>query len=216
MPSELRMITKCIFIMVSSIISVIFIIDSSLVNGQKLSWSTGTPMPTNRTEISSGIIDGKILVLGGADYQKDGITDVVEIYDPETNQWNRSASLPVPIDHTAVVTYEGKLYIVGGFLEDKTPTDRLMIYDPAVDEWTEGASLPSARGALSAEVVDGNIYAISGVNSTHDPVTTNEVYNIENNTWTAVEPLNKPKHHVASAVIDGKIYVLGGRLLGNG
>jgi len=216
MPSELKMITKCIFIVVSSIISFIFTINPLYVNGQELLWSTGSSMPTNRTEISSGVINEKIFVLGGADYKKNGIMDVIEIYYPETNQWNRSSPLPIPIDHTAIVTYEGKLYIVGGFLEDKTPTNKLMIYDPTTDKWTEGAPLPSARGALAAEIVDGNIYAIGGVNSTHDPVTTNEVYNIKNNTWTALEPLNKPKHHVASAVIDGKIYVLGGRLFGNG
>jgi N-acetylneuraminic acid mutarotase len=183
---------------------------------QGLSWNIGESMPTNRTEITSETIDNKIYVLGGADYLKDGIMNVVEIYDPQSNTWSESAPIPTSIDHTAAVTYGGKLFLVGGFLEDKNPTDRLLIYDPDTNKWSEGNPLPSSRGALAAEVIDGNIYAIGGVNSTHDPVTTNEVYNIEKNTWTTKEPLPKPKHHIASAVVDGKIFILGGRLLGNG
>ncbi len=188
----------------------------SSAEGQQASWNEGQPMPTNRTEIASEKIGDKIYVMGGADYLKDGIMDTVEIYDPINNTWEQSLPLPISIDHTAAVSYEGKLFLVGGFLEDKNPTDKLWIYDSTNDAWTEGASLSSPRGALAAEVINGTIYAIGGVNSTHHPVTTNEAYNIENNTWSFREPLSKPKHHVASAVVGDSIYVLGGRLLGNG
>jgi N-acetylneuraminic acid mutarotase len=173
-------------------------------------------MPTNRTEITSEIIDDKIYVLGGADYLKDGIMNVVEIYDPSSNSWTQSTPLPISLDHTAAVSYKGKLFLVGGYLEDKNPTDKLWIYDSSSNTWTEGAPLSSPRGALAAEVINGTIYAIGGTNSTHDPVTTNEAYIIENNSWSFREPLSKPRHHISSAVLDGKIYILGGRLLGNG
>jgi N-acetylneuraminic acid mutarotase len=188
----------------------------NITEGQEISWDKGQPMPTNRTEIVSEKIGNKIYVLGGADYLKDGIMNVVEIYDPVSNNWSESLPLPIKIDHTAMVSYDDKLYLVGGFLEDKNPTDKLWIYDSSNKTWTEGASLSSPRGALAAEVIDGIIYAIGGVNSSHDPVTTNEAYNIKNNSWSVKEPMVKPRHHVASAVIDGSVYVLGGRLLGNG
>lgn len=156
------------------------------------------------------------MFFGGADYLKDDIMNVVEVYDPQSDTWNEAPPIPIPIDYTAAVTYNGKLFLVGGFLEDTTPTDKLLIFDPDTNEWSEGDPLPSPRGALAAEVIDGNIYAIGGINSTHDPVATNEVYSIENNSWTTREPLSKSKHHIASAVVDGKIYIFGGRLLGNG
>lgn len=211
------MAIKYVFILVSSFFLFHFIMgDYSFVLGQDSKWEIGQPMPTNRTEITSEVIDGKIYVLGGADYLKDGIMNVIEVYDPINNTWMQSTPLPISIDHTAAVSYNGKLFLVGGYLEDKNPTDNLWIYDPSSDTWTEGAPLSSPRGALSAEVINGTIYAIGGTNLTHDPVTTNEAYNIETNTWSFREPLTKPKHHIASAVMDGKIYILGGRLLGNG
>jgi N-acetylneuraminic acid mutarotase len=188
----------------------------SSVEGQQIKWEQGEPMSTNRTEIVAEKIGDRIYVMGGADYLKDGIMNTVEIFDPVNNTWIQSTPLPISIDHTAAVSYDGKLFLVGGFLEDKNPTDKLWIYDPVSGDWTEGAPLSSPRGALAAEVINGTIYAIGGVNSTHQPVTINEAYNIENNSWTLVEPLSKPKHHIASAVVGDSIYVLGGRLLGNG
>jgi N-acetylneuraminic acid mutarotase len=213
----IRVSVKYILTLVSLLFLIsVYINEYSSVYGQGLSWKIGEPMPTNRTEISSEVIDGKIYVLGGADYLEHGIMNLVEVYDPEFNNWSEASPVPIPIDHTAAVTYNGKLFLVGGFLEDKTPTNKLLIYDPDNNKWSEGNPLPSPRGALAAEVIDGNIYAIGGVNSTHDPVAANDVYSIENNTWTSKEPMSIPKHHIASAVVDGKIYVLGGRLLGNG
>jgi N-acetylneuraminic acid mutarotase len=212
------MLTKiCLLFVVTCYTIFYFTLSSiSFVDAQNASWDHGQPMPTNRTEIVSEKIGDKIYVIGGADYLKDGIMNVVEIYDPINNTWTQSTPLPISIDHTAAVSYQGKLFLVGGFLEEKNPTDKLWIYDSNSDTWTEGAPLSSPRGALAAEVINGTIYAIGGVNLTHQPVTTNEAYNIENNTWSLKEPMTKPRHHVASAVVGDSIYVLGGRLLGNG
>jgi N-acetylneuraminic acid mutarotase len=212
------MLTKsCILFIVTCYALFYFMLSSiSFADAQNALWEHGQLMPTNRTEIVSEKVGDKIYVMGGADYLENGIMNVVEIYDPINDIWTQSTPLPVSIDHTAVVSYEGKLFLVGGFLEDKNPTDKTWIYDPTSDTWTEGAPLSSPRGALAAEVINGTIYAVGGVNSTHDPVTTNEAYDIETNTWSFREPLSKPKHHMASAVIGDSMYILGGRLLGNG
>lgn len=211
------MLNSNFLILISYFILFIFTFGiNEAAKGQEVYWEFGEPMPINRTELTSEIIDGKIYVMGGADYLKDGIMNLVEIYDPETNDWSESTPLPVPIDHTTAVVYENKLYIIGGFLEDKTATDKVWMYDPETDAWTEEPPLPTARGALAAEVIDGNIYAIGGVGLDHTPVATNEMYSIENQTWITKEPLAKPRHHIASAVVDEKLYILGGRVFGNG
>jgi N-acetylneuraminic acid mutarotase len=203
--------------MISFFILFIFTLSSNEpIKSQELYWEFGEPMPINRTELTAEVIDGKIYVMGGADYLKDGIMDLVEIYDPETDDWSESTPLPDPIDHTAAVVYDNKLYIIGGFLDDKTATDKVWSYNPKTDVWTEELPLPTARGALAAEVIDGNIYVIGGIGLDHKPVATNEMYSIENQTWIIKEPLVKPRHHIASAVVDEKLYILGGRVFGNG
>lgn len=183
------------------------------------SWTLGEEMLTNRTEITAAVLDDKIYVIGGADYRADGAVNTVEIYDPNTNQWTNGAPLPYDLDHAPSVVYNGKIYVIGGFLQDKITTNKVLIYDPITNEWAEGTPLPEPRCCHVAEVVNGTIYAISGLDYDHHPVATNYAYNIENDTWVTKAPMpdkNGPKHHAASAVIDDKIYVLGGRLFGNG
>lgn len=180
-------------------------------------WTTGEKMPTPRTEILADSIDEKIYVIGGVDYSKGGQLATVEIYDTKKNEWITSAEpLPQAIDHSAAVAYNGKIYVVGGYLEGKVPTDKLFIYDPKKDEWVEGKPLPSPRGALTAEFINGTLYAVGGLNSSEIPVNTNEAYDPETNTWTTKAPMPTARQHLASAVIDGKLFAMGGRILGNG
>jgi N-acetylneuraminic acid mutarotase len=182
-------------------------------------WSEGVAMPTPRTELLADAINEKIYVIAGVDYSEDGAgqLDIVEVYDTQNDTWIGNAKpLPIPIDHSVAIQYEGKIYVVGGFLEQKAPTDTLFIYDPTRDEWTEGARLPSPRGALAAEFVNGTLYAFGGLDSSQIPVNTNWAYNPKTDTWTERAPMPTARHHVASAVVDGKIYAIGGRILGNG
>jgi N-acetylneuraminic acid mutarotase len=51
---------------------------------------------------------------------ENGITDTVDFYDPKTSEWNTAAPLPDPRVHTGVATYNGKIYVVGGFDQDDT------------------------------------------------------------------------------------------------
>jgi N-acetylneuraminic acid mutarotase len=182
-------------------------------------WSRGEEMPTPRTEVLAEAVNEKIYVIGGVAFSKDGTRqfDIVEVYDTKNDEWAQDVEpLPVPIDHSVAVEYNGKIYVVGGFLDDKIPTDKLFIYDPSNDKWTNGAPLPSPRGALAAEFVNGTLYAFGGLDSSQTVMNTNWAYNPDTDAWTEKAPMPTARHHLASAVVDGKIYAIGGRTLGNG
>ena len=127
------------------------------------------------------------------------------------------ASMPLPLDHTAADVYDGKIYVVGGFLERKVPTNKLFIYDPAKNEWKQGKSLPSPIGvALNAKFIDGILYLVGGLNASHLPVNTNFAYDPKTNTWTTKAPMPTARHHLQTTIVDGKLFAIGGRILGNG
>jgi N-acetylneuraminic acid mutarotase len=216
MGSEIRLIFS---LLITIAFTALFSISTDVNGVENSTWTLGKEMLTNRTEITAAVLNDKVYVIAGADYRADGAVDTVEIYDPNTDEWTNGAPLPYVLDHAPSVVYDGKIYVVGGFLENKITTDKVLIYDPSTNEWSEGTPLPEPRAAHVSEVVNGTIYAISGLDLDHNPTSTNFAYNIENDTWVTKNPMpfpNGPKHHAASAEVDGQIYVLGGRLFGNG
>jgi N-acetylneuraminic acid mutarotase len=189
---------------------------SSFDPKQSSIWSLANSMPTPRSEFMAEAIDNKIYVIGGADYSQGEQKDMVEVYNNTIDRWETVKPLPIALDHGATASYNGKIYVVGGFLEGKVPTDKLFIYNPNEDEWIEGKPLPSARGALAAEFVNGTLYAFGGLNSSQTPVTTNWAYDPRTDSWSEKAPMPTARHHLASTAVDGKIYAIGGRILGNG
>jgi hypothetical protein len=52
-------------------------------------WTTGTPMPTPRSEIAGVALNGKIYIIGGFD--ENGLsTTTVEVYDPIADKYDYS------------------------------------------------------------------------------------------------------------------------------
>ena len=188
--------------------------DSIEASISKSPWTMGASMPSPAVSASSVLLGNKIYIIGGDD-KYDRVTDLVQIYDPNTDSWSVSAPLPIPLDHTGSIVYNGKIYVVGGFTEGKKPTDTLLIHDPNTDTWQRGKPLPGPRAALTAEFINGTLYAIGGLNASHIPVATNEAYDPKTDTWTEKAPMPTARHHHTSAVVDGKLYVIGGRLLGD-
>ena len=109
-------------------------------------------------------------------------------------------------------TYNNKIYLVGGFLDNKVPSSRLFVYDPSQDKWFAGKDMPTARGALAAQFIDGVFYVIGG--TSNKPLNTNEAFDPRTDTWTEKAPMPTARQHLASAVVDGKFYAIGGRPTG--
>jgi N-acetylneuraminic acid mutarotase len=174
-------------------------------------WSIAADMLTPRHEVKAATIGNRIYVVGGYATSSSVSTNILEIYDAETNTWSRGKELPMALDHVGVASYQGKLYVVGGFSKHvpDTPSNTIFIYDPITDEWTRWADMPTPRGALTVDFVNGILYAVGGLN--HIPLRINEAYDPATNTWTVKAPMPTARDHLTSGVVDGKLYVIGGR-----
>jgi N-acetylneuraminic acid mutarotase len=178
-------------------------------------WSSGTDIPTPRSESAYASLGTKIYVIGGTGNTAPGNKKIVEAYDSSSNTWTTSiASLPVALNHPAADSYNGKIYVVGGYLDDRIATNRLFIYDPSQNVWNEGASMPTARAALAAKFINGILYAVGGANLEFKKLSTNEAYDPSTNSWSAKAPMPTARNHLSSAVVDGKLYAIGGRTSG--
>jgi Kelch motif/Galactose oxidase, central domain len=105
-------------------------------------WLSGAPMPTGRYLPSAGVIDGKLLVAGGANDDADGLSTLEE-YDPAIDAWTAGPDMPTPRLGAASGVLDGKLYVVGGL--DRWSRSELLSALPAVEVYDPGDHSPEPK-----------------------------------------------------------------------
>lgn len=118
-------------------------------------WATKTPMPTARYGLTSGVVNGKIYVIGGN-------INTVEEYDPATDTWATRTPMPTRRYWLTSSMVNGKIYAIGGYSYSTSYLNTVEEYDPATDTWTTKTPMPSPRARLTSSAVNGKIYVIGG------------------------------------------------------
>lgn len=133
-------------------------------------WRGRSPMPTARNHAAVGVVNGRIYVIGGrigaAFISVASNTDVVEEYDPATDQWGAVRTrMPTPRSAVAWGVYGGRIYVAGGEFQD----DRVMAayraleaYDPATNRWSILPRMPVPRHGLAGGVIGNRLHFVSG------------------------------------------------------
>jgi N-acetylneuraminic acid mutarotase len=88
-------------------------------------------------------------------------TNFNEIYDPRTNQWDTGSPLPRALSAYALIVYEGRMYLFGGWDGHRVVKDAY-VYDPINDVWAQTLSMPTARSYAGSVVAGGKIYVVGG------------------------------------------------------
>ena len=173
------------------------------------SWTIGSDMPAPRTEITSALVDGTVLVAGGFQLTG-GHTDLVEAYNIAGDAWSELEPLPVELDHAGAATVDGTVYVIGGYLNfgQAIISTATYAYDPAGDSWTTRAPMPLGRAAAATVELGGLIYVLGGVGP---QPTIALVYDPSADSWAQLAPMSAAREHLAAAAVGGAIYVAGGR-----
>ena len=173
-------------------------------------WKKAASLPSFRYEFVSGVLDGKIFTIGGIFLPSVWFpTNIVEVYDPQTDIWKRGKKYPKRVHHTGVAVCEQMLYVVGGNGIRIIPQSSVYSYDAKKDFWKKRASLPTARGALGVTCLEGLIYAVGGgVNKR--PVNNLDVYDPDTNKWSTKAAMPTAREHLSVVAVNGRIFALGG------
>lgn len=118
--------------------------------------------------------------------------------------WVEAARMPnPPQSEHAAVAYEGRLYALGGFGDNRG----VKRYDPASDSWSVLAPLPGGRHHLAAFADAGYLYAVGGAAvGGGDAVAAAFRYDIAANTWE-VAPGLSPTYGSQAALLNGRAYI---------
>jgi N-acetylneuraminic acid mutarotase len=127
-------------------------------------WEEKAPMLTARQIGAACVLNGKIYTIGGGKIVNtpSTTTDIVEVYDPATDEWATCANLPEPRGFLGTAVSNGKIYAIGG-MYNMNVYNNLYVYDPDTDYWTTRRPMPTPRNYISACSCDsGKIYVFGG------------------------------------------------------
>lgn len=187
-------------------------------------WVKRRDMPTLRGDFTTAVVVGKIYLIGGSIHDnKPGegvVTDIVEVYDPLTNKWEKRANMPTARGMTDAVVVDGKIYVLGGYTWRRVPglierfVKSIEEYNPKTDKWRQLPEMPILKGRFATVAVDNEIYTIGGIDLALKRIGDVDVYNPAVDKWREIEPMTIRKVTTA-VVVKGTIYALGG-LIGGG
>ncbi|MBS5955830.1 MAG: hypothetical protein KIC73_02820 [Clostridiales bacterium] len=158
-------------------------------------WKTGLQMPTARFAFACESVGKKIYCAGGSISTSNhrNTTNVLEVYDTETNYWVPAKPMPESLYMIGSVVVGDKIYCIGG-VGPSTFSNRIYIYDTITNNWTLSPyTMPTGRGALRCSYVDGKIYCAGGIVNAGSTswVFTNtlEILDLSTGIWTTGSPL---------------------------
>jgi N-acetylneuraminic acid mutarotase len=124
--------------------------------------------------------------------------------DTAENTWTTKAPMQQARGSLSVAVVKGKIYALGGFVENGVATGTNEEYDLETNTWTFRRSMPTPRADFGVEVYQNKIYCIGGADGA------NEVYDPATDTWETKAPLPTHRESFATVVLNDRVYVIGG------
>ncbi|UCD98411.1 MAG: hypothetical protein JSV42_15880 [Chloroflexota bacterium] len=175
-------------------------------------WSNLGTKPTPVTDVSAAVIGGRIYVPGGQSSSGE-ISDILEIYSPLDDTWERGANLPIKLSGYAMAANEGNLYLFGGW-DGEAYRDTVLQYNPEQDAWREMTPMSTKRGYAGAAVAGGKIYVVGGYDG-NEILSLTEIYipemeGTEGNPWSVGTSLPSGRYHMGIAGLGNLVHIVGG------
>ncbi|MFC1481987.1 FG-GAP-like repeat-containing protein [Candidatus Neomarinimicrobiota bacterium] len=185
------------------ILPLIFLLPS-VTSAQGGSWVTKTPIPTERYQFISEVVNDSIYVIGG---YNGGYYTRNEVYDPVSDTWTTKAPMTQQREGAASGFVNGKIYVIGGTTTSSNKS--VEEYDPATDSWISKNPMAMSIEKAAGAVVGEKIYIIGGWDGTQ---VLNTVWEYEPgaDTWTDKAPMPTARNYISASVVNGIIYVFGG------
>jgi hypothetical protein len=187
---------------------------AELYSGSTGTWTRLPDMLAGREGHRAVLLtNGKVLIVGGS-----GNPDLyAELYDPATRTFGKAGAAPIPLSGSTVVQLrDGRIFISGGWLQDKQPVQYSMFYDPATNRFTRGPDLDIVKYKAGAALLpDGKVIIIGGSNNRDwkGKYNSTEIYDPATNRFTRGPGLHFGRFKLKNAVVtlrNGAIVVAGG------
>lgn len=108
------------------------------------------------------------------------------------------------------VTYDGKIYAIGGQDNKMNQLNTVEVYDINSNTWTLIEPMTTARSEASACALNGKIFVVGGHSYLFGTLSCGEYYQIDTGIWTRISCMESPRSNFALVLVNCKIYAVGG------
>ena len=127
------------------------------------SWTALAPIPVPHAQSRGTAVGTNIYVPGGFNSVSfGGPLDTMQIYNTATNTWSAGMVLPAARSGVATATFNGLVYVIGGYNPTGTGHNEVYIYNPGTNSYTTGALMPAGQGNMAGVLFNGEIYVVGG------------------------------------------------------
>ena len=125
------------------------------------------PLPdgTGRLAASAVALKGRIYILGGYSVAADGAeksTPEVWVFDPQSETYARTPDMPVPVDDSLALGFEGRYVVLVSGWHDHDNVSLVQVLDTQKNRWFRATGWPGAPVFGHAGAISGNHLLICG------------------------------------------------------
>ena len=186
----------------------------------KLGWSFRQPLSVARSHFGVVNYGARVYAFGGGGPNFEPL-DSVEIYDPQSDCWNRGTPMPTRRSGITAVTVNNQIYVMGGGFKKADGSFEFLrtveVYDPERDRWEVGPDLIKRHDAPSATLHQGRIYLFGGHHpeAQGGPLTDpafafSEVLDLDAKAWESILPMPTPRFSLTTISFGDRILAMGG------
>ena len=170
-------------------------------------WVIKAQMPTARSRLAVAAVGGLVYAIAGD--TTDGVTGIVEVYDPAEDTWTRKTAKPRAVRNIAAAVLGGRIFVPGGYDATDQAITAVDVCDPATDSWSETAPLPQPLCAYAIATWSGRVFLFGGSDGIRylDSVL---IYDPLSDAWTQGTPLSRPRGFAAAVTVGDRIFLVGG------
>ena len=175
-------------------------------------WTSKADVPISSARGSGVAIGNKIYFTGGNGSTSSTSSNLNpfinnECYNTVTDTWTSETDMLATRHRHCCVTYNDKLYVIGGCIgSNTTAVDYIDEYNLVTKTWTIIGAMAIKRHSFVAQVFNNSLYTTGGL-SNGEVVTKYNFLTGENETLSTIS--EEPREGT-SAIIDNKFYILGG------
>jgi hypothetical protein len=175
-------------------------------------WRAGPPLPVavNHAMATGTTKNGEVYVAGGYGAYLVAATNLAFVL--REGLWHPIAPMPETRAAGAMFSFDGRIYVVGGFTQQGQLAKGTLVYNPATDTWKVHAGLHAPREHLAVASNGGSyVFATGGRNGSPD-TNTAAVERHDVLAWIESPPslLTRRSGHVSAMTARGLVVSAGG------